>query len=289
VKFFAALACVFLAGGCASVIDVDRYHFDVDPCAPRPRECEGSGSSYSFLIVDSDIVRRDAEDHLDGFNFDGTDQSICSQRDSVSPSGETGIDNQMTDLLVSYEQLARVDVHAVTRMNFLNGQGLRVIRILDVDDLTNDDCVRLEQRPAIVPAGTILDADGDGEVDVGLTLDYRIPTSQSDETACIVDGVLHARFPPGAGALPFGTGEFTQSHGRARISIASDRIGGMFGAAASVADIQTSFVEIAGLVALLDRYADLDPTTNFNTDCISISFELVFDAVPVELGTLVTP
>ena len=62
------IAAVALATGCTSLVSVDGYSFDVDPCPPQPRECEG-GRELAFVVRSSDVARADAEGRREGFDL----------------------------------------------------------------------------------------------------------------------------------------------------------------------------------------------------------------------------
>ncbi len=276
---------LFLLAGCTEVIDVDHYSFDINPCEELPvRECGDTGEEFSYIIVDSDITRS-MDGQLDGFDLDGTNRTVCGQRDFVSPSGVEGIDNQIAGLVVTFENLTGTNVRDSTRMNLLAGTNLQLIRVRNIDDFSNDSCITLEHRRAYLPEGTStadLDANLDGEIDAGLMFDYRVPSTASDSSACIIDGVVHARFSDSMGLLPFLQGEYTSQRGRLRLPITRDQLGpGTFGGSGRLDDIATLFADQAEVLDFVRTRADLDETAE---GCISISYAIVLRGAPAELG-----
>jgi hypothetical protein len=280
----AALLVAASASGCSQVVVFDGYTYDIDPCGPQPPSC-GSSRDVHFVIQDLTIPPTRSGRVRDGFDLDATDEPICGQPDSVSPEGEAGIDNQLAPLLELYEAAAMVDVSAERRAAHLRGEELVVIGLRGVDDLDDDDCVEVVVRAARVPAETpleALDVDGDRLLDPGLALDLG-PPSLRDATACIRDGVLHARFDDALTQVPGFITEVRSFRGRARLRLSPDpmtevRLTGVLGGGIPVDDLQTALP--AEVVEFLRGRADLRPSSRDARDCAAISWALAVDAVP---------
>lgn len=270
------------ATGCTQLVDPSRFTFDVDPCPPVEGDCTG-GTSLTFLIVAADTPPVDAERRRDGFDLDGTSEAICGRSDLGSPTGESGIDNEVAGMVELYESSTGVDLREEGRSANLRGEDL-VVFFVDHYDGPNDDCVQVTQRRARVPTGTTLadlDGDGDGEIDPGLSFDFGTPTMR-DPDACVLGGVAHARFGDVEIALLEGS---TRASGvRLRMPISAERIeGALMGGAVPLDELLT--VVPPALVEFIRPRADLGATARDANDCTAISFALAFEMVPAERGT----
>lgn len=270
-----------LATGCTSLVSVDQYSFDVDPCPPQPRECEG-GREVAFVVRSSDVARADAEERRDGFDLDGTDAPICGQRDHIAPDGRTAIDNQMAGILELYEDIAGMSFREHAEAQILAGENIQLVVLSHVDDLEHDDCIEVTQRTGLFPQDvSSVDADGDGLLDPGLTLDY-LPARGHDASACIVDGVVHGRFPPLVDTLAGTTIEATVDRGRLRMPITPEgSIGALLGGSIRISELTAL---PPAVIEFLRPRADLDPSSLAARDCSSISFGVLLDLVPCVLG-----
>jgi hypothetical protein len=270
------------ASGCTQLVDPSRFTFDVDPCAPVEGDCTG-GTSLTFLVVAADTPAVDAERRRDGFDLDGTSEAVCARPDLSSPTGQSGIDNEIAGMVELYESSTGVDLREEGRSANLRGEDL-VVFFVDHYDGPNDDCVQVTQRRARVPAGTVLadlDGDGDGEIDPGLNFDFGSPTMR-DPDACVLGGVAHARFGDVEVALLEGS---TQARDvRLRMPISAVRIeGALIGGAVPLDDLLS--VVPPALVEFIRPRADLGATAREANDCTAISFGLGFEMVPAERGT----
>jgi hypothetical protein len=125
-------------------------------------------------------------------------------------------------------------------------------------------------------------------IDADLTLDYEVADLR-DSNACIVDGVVHARFPPTVAGFPLG-GELMTERARSRLPLVEtapgryEIRGGTFGGSVRPGDL-VGTLDPTILDFVMTR-ADLDPrvTETGTTVCESISYAFAVDMVPVTLG-----
>ncbi|NOY90079.1 MAG: hypothetical protein GXP55_02635 [Deltaproteobacteria bacterium] len=284
-----SLWIILLLAGCSLSTDVDGYTFVDSPC-PRPaRRCEG-GDTYWFVTSKGDIARH-VDELIDGFDVDGTSEPVCGHPDSVSPDGGVGIDNALSSLLETVEPTLPTPLDENTLNSILSGESLVVLRLENVDDFVNDDCIDFSILRGQVPLGedpmSYLDANGDRVLDADLTLDYGTVTA-NDDRACIVDGTLHATqgdtrsiFNSGAAVA-----ELATVAGRARTRITRDKmVDGIQGGGLSVTDIVEllNIQDQPGLVNVLEGAADLYPDSR--GDCTHLSYALTFEAIPFTPGS----
>ncbi len=270
-------------GSCSATVDVSDFSFDTSPCGPRPPSCSG-GREVVYAIHWVDIPRRDAEGRRDGFDLDGTADPICGPIDFVAPDGRTGIDQQMAELLELLEDLGETNTREEAERAAASGDAVALVVISNVDDATNDDCVEVTERTAILPEGVtpeMLDANHDGLLDRELTFDYS-SAHEHDPVACIVDGTLHARFPPTARTSFLGVGTEVTVY-RGRILLGLEREEGLIGGALRIDEL-TGLDETS--LRVLRQAADLEPSSRDADDCASVSFALQMGVVPAHLGTL---
>lgn len=274
-----------LLGACTTIVDVDEYTFDDDPCPPVTETC-ATGDRFHYVITLSDITRRTPEGTLDGFDLDGTDREVCDQPDFVSPRGDDGVDNQLSDLAVALEMAGGTTFGEESHALILMGD-LQVIELEGIDSLVNDDCVSMRSRTGYVPMGeepqSYLDPDGDDEVDSGLRLDYGPATGQ-DPNACIIDGVLHARFV-GVTSIPFGEAELQVHQMRMRADVSEAALtDALFGGAVTVEELGRT-LDPGGLDVRPIVYprADLDDDDG---QCLSISWAFAFEGLTMVPGDL---
>lgn len=281
VLLFAAASS--LLGSCASLVDVDRYEFDDDPCGPRPPMCVG-GREVAFVVRRSELPRLDAMGRRDGFDLDGTADAICGHRDLTAPDGREGVDNQLAPILELYEELTMATLPEVSARSVVAGEDLQLIVLSHVDDLQDDDCVSVARRPATLPAGTRieeLDQDGDGLLDPNLTFDFGGARGY-DDTACIHDGLVEARFLPIFDNLPGTELEGIVERGRLRMRVSTDQPNGaLLGGSVRLADLESLPSAVA---EFLRPRADLAPSSRSARDCSAISFGIYLDLVPCALG-----
>ena len=279
------LLAAWVLSGCTAAVNVDNYTFDVDPCGHEVTECGPGGEEYTFVIGAGDLPRLTEGRLLDGFDFDGTDATVCRRPDRTSPiTGETGIDNQLTSLGELLEQAIMMNIGDLTRQTIIDGDSLQVVQVQGADSLDNDSCVSVRIRQASLLPGQLpesLDVDGDGLLDPDLTLDQGYVSSE-DRTGCIIDGVLHARFA-GTDVFRFGTGEIEGERLRLRARIRAEGLDeAVLGGSVTVESLAVSFRD-GGLdiTDLLQSSADLDPDES--NQCSSISWALSVSAIPVDI------
>lgn len=279
------LLAALAVSGCTAAVDVDNYTFDVDPCGYEITECEPGGAEYTFVSNTGDLPREMEGGLLDGFDFDGTDETICRRMDKISPiTGEGGIDNQLTGLGELLEMATMMNIADITRATIVSGDSLQVLQIQGADSLENDPCVSVRIRQAELRAtDTVeyLDADGDGYLDADLTLAQGYVSSE-DRTGCIIDGVVHARFT-GGDVFRFGGSDLQGERLRLRGRIHEEGIDeAVLGGSVTVDSLAQSFRD-GGLdiTTLLQSSADLDPDAS--NQCASISWALSVTAIPVTL------
>ncbi|MBX7194897.1 MAG: hypothetical protein K1X94_22785 [Sandaracinaceae bacterium] len=279
-----AAAVIAAVSSCSATVDVSEFTFDTSPCGPRPPSCAGGGEQRVYAIHWVDIPRRDAEGRRDGFDLDGTSAPICGPIDFVAPDGRTGIDQQMAELLELLEDLGGTNTRDEAERSAASGNAVALVVISNVDDAENDDCVEVTERTAILPDGVtpeMLDVDHDGLLDRDVMFDFS-SAHEHDPVACIVDGTLHARFPPTARASFVGMGsEVTVYRGRLRLSLDTEE--GLLGGALRIDEL-TGLDETS--LRVLRQAADLEPSARDADDCASVSFALQMGVVPARLGSL---
>lgn len=282
-----ALGWALALSACTTIVDVDDYTFDEDPCPPVNGTCTG-GARYAYVISASDITRPTPEGTLDGFNVDGTDREVCGQPDFVSLSGVSGVDNQLSALAIALEMAGGTTFGEGTHELILAGV-VQVIDLENVDSFENDDCVTLQSRTGHIPESwtgepvDYMDADGDDAVDPGLLLDYGGAVGQ-DPNACIIDGVLHARFE-GTTSIAFGEGELRVHHMRVRTDVSEGSLdNALFGGAVTVEELART-IDPAGvdIRPIVYPRADLDDD---GERCLSISWGFAFEGTTMVPGML---
>ena len=282
-----ALLAALVLSSCSLAVDVDDYTFDVSPCGPRPPSCSG-GREIAFALSSLVLPSIDGEGRRDGFDFDGTDATICGRGDFDAPDGRIGVDNGLVEVLELYQELAGVDLRADAERAIVEGGPIQLLVLSGVDDPMNDDCIEVTRRAALRPAGIEiedLDTDGDGVLDEGLTFDYLTPTDR-DPVACSIDGVLHARFPTSFSVIYGTTVEANVDRGRLRMPLdhPDAPTDAMVGGSVRIADLVGGLPD--AVVEFIDLRADLDPSSRAANDCGSISFGFGGRFVPATIGML---
>lgn len=156
-RHIAALGLALLLGatGCAD---------DEPQEAPDPVKSCGTAERHSFLISTLGFTRVDAETGtVPGFNVDGvvsdkTDEASCFKPDFMSPTGESGIDNQLAALIPDVEKVLGDAVDGLVQGAINNGALLIVMDVDGADNLYDDDCVDIQVRT--VKGHPVLGTDG---------------------------------------------------------------------------------------------------------------------------------
>lgn len=269
--------------GCAQLVTFDEYTYDLDPCGPQPPSCDLGPVRY-YVVTTFRVPPATGGRVRDGFDLDATEESICGHPDFTSPEGDPGIDNQTAAVIELYESLSEVDTSADRRAEHLRGENILVLALSGLDDLTDDDCFEVTVRGARVPEGTelaSLDDDGDGLLDPDLTFDLGVSTLR-DASACLRDGVVHARFGEARTRLPGFPEELRSIRGRLRLAITDSDASGILGGAVPLDDLSRGLP--AEIVEFLRSRADIAPSSRDARDCDSISWALALDAVPAQRG-----
>lgn len=168
-----------------------------------PALCE-SGDCENRVIVARNIAFATEQPGgvAEGFDLDdivstGTDTTSCNREDYVAPDGREGIDNQFAVLWDAIVNVIGDAVDGLILGAINDGFLLFMIELDGIDDLENDDCVRVEiyvgeGKPIVGTDGYIASSQTFGRGDKG-------PLSVI-ECGTIVDGVLDAG--PFDGELP---------------------------------------------------------------------------------------
>ncbi|MFO0682700.1 MAG: hypothetical protein U0234_11640 [Sandaracinus sp.] len=288
---FAVLLAAMLVGSCTALTHFDDLAFDDDPCPPPPPGGCTGGSTLVLVGRSLLLNRADAEGRRDGFDLDATSEAICGEPDLVAPDGSPGIDTNLSPIFEAYEDLTNVDLEAMSRERSLRGESLGLVILEHVDAGTDDDCIAVTQRTGVFPVGALptdMDADGDGLLDPGLTFDY-LPSTGRSTSACVIDGVIHARFPSQETLVPGTTIEARTNGPRLRMPLPVDgaptRM--LLGGSISIDDLTGAFP--AAVIDYLRQHADVHPSSRSADDCSEISFALFVETVPAVLGSLRTP
>jgi hypothetical protein len=151
-------------------------------------ECGSAESEVHFVVTTMGYMRNE-NGVSEGYDLDGTDESICGIRDLEGPDGELGIDNGLSYLVPALEASEAKVVEGYINTGIVEGRILMVVSVSRVDSLKNDACVDVEFG---VAAGEPL-LGTDGGILPGQTLMRSgLPTKRVDGVA-IVDGRLDAR------------------------------------------------------------------------------------------------
>lgn len=200
---------------------------------------------------------------LDGEDTQGAAEASCGHRDLVSPTGETGIDNNFALVWAFAEALIGEQVEALLQEAINEGRFLLLIELSGVDDMKADDDVTVTLSrgvldPMVSSSGFLLPSQT-------YRVDDDFPASVV-EGATLKDGVLRA------GPLTFSVpieifdADFTLEfeNGQLEVELAED--GSMVGIMGGSVDITKTLEELyntgAGAEAelvtpLFESYADM--------------------------------
>ncbi len=180
--------CTAIAAGCGPVVGNGDASADSDASSEASVgdarvACPVSMPAQTFVFARIAFVREEmgVMDVADGFNLDNRvsrlgDVQTCRAGDLTSPSGETGIDNQLARLMPTVDQMTGGAVDGAIQAAINNGQMLVAVTVSGIDDACNDDSVdvtvqRVEGMPFV---------GSDMAVDPGQTFDLMrmVPISQ---------------------------------------------------------------------------------------------------------------
>lgn len=254
-------------GGDASAADAS------DGASEARVACPVASSTQSFVFARIAFVREEMgmTDVADGFNLDSRvsaagDSRTCRAGDLTSPSGETGIDNQLARLMPTVDQMTGGAVDGAIQAAINNGQMLVVATVSGIDDGCNDDAVnvkvmRVEGMPFV---------GSDMAVDPGQTFDLMRMVPISDLRGHIENGTLLT--DPAMLPLPVAIldEQFTLQFYDARIRLKLGRDGadspGIIGGAISLTEFAQVLAQIENIPESLKMqvnsglslFADLD-------------------------------
>jgi len=281
-----------LAAGCAD---------EPPPDTPEPDRCwEGtvvdcsasSGSSHLFAIRVFDVARSGGVQ--DGLDLDCTvsdraDDATCNQRDFSSPDGRVGIDNQLGYLLTTFD----FQIGASVRREIAEGSWLRAFEVSGVDDLVNDDCVRVSMIQLRLPAAVATPAiDVDGLLSSDQAFELYEATRDTTTAAHVEGGQLIARFDELPFWVPTVDLPLAATMRRAvLVATMSPRglAGGLLGGFVDVDDAVRAAVESDPTAVMPDLARNLvdslaDASRDSTGSCREISVGLSFDAVVAEVA-----
>jgi|LNFM01.2.fsa_nt_gb hypothetical protein len=264
------------AAGCAptpTTPDVAAHDAAVEAAADARVVCPPPSQRVSFVFARIAFVRETMQgsDIADGFNIDNRvsrdgDVMTCRAGDLTSPTGETGIDNQLARLMPTVDMMTGGAVDGAIQTAINNGQMLVVITISDIDDMCNDDRVTIKvQRVDGMPT-----VGSDMAVDPGQTFDLQRMTPITDLVGSITNRTLVTE--PATLPLPVAildaqfTVRFYDSRMRLRLEQDGADGAGIIGGAISLvefADVLRSIENIPDSLKMqvnsgLTLFADLD-------------------------------
>ena len=177
------LACAACSGG--ELDDAARTDAPVSTVDRRTR---------GFLLTTLGFTRQKAPGVREGFDLDdrrsvGEDEASCFKRDAVDPSGREGIDNELSGLVPTIDELFAGAVDGLFQSSIRDGQIVMSGELRAVDDVVDDAAVEFvfqagkKNHPSLGTDGVI---EGFQTIDA----DPAAPRSAT-ANARIVGGVLH--------------------------------------------------------------------------------------------------
>jgi len=159
-------------------------------CTPNDAsiDCEDQGDTLHYVVTSMGYMRS-ADGVSQGYDIDGTSDSVCRVDDLTGPDGQTGIDNGLSYLIPALQASEAKVVEGYINQAIVEGRVLLAVEITGVNSLLNDDCVDV----------TFLQAKGepllgtDGGLLAGQTLLKADLPQSTVEGVAIVDGQLDAR------------------------------------------------------------------------------------------------
>lgn len=279
--------------GCASegsvVAPADGH---VAPDTDEPRELERSAS---FLVTHLELQRGpDQGGRVVGLDLDARSSAgdeaagDCRDRhpDRTSPTGLTGVDNQMVVGLLPLLLELNPDIEVVLDGPILAGVRLHAVRVTELDDTRNDPSVRVEvlrvERDGCLESPCAL-----GDVQVGDAFVDRGMPIASDLEGSIHEGRLRFAVPRYAfleGPILFDLADVVVD-----VAMDDERLDGVIAGAQTIDRI----FEIADTIMtikppdhtmqrmLLETYSDLSPSTDDPSVCEAISFGMTVGATRI--------
>lgn len=238
--------------------------------------------------------------NLDGIVSDGTDAEGCLHMDFTSPppDNEPGVDNQLGPILSAVG--SSLDVSGTIAENIADGSLLILMEVENVDNTMNDGCVTLNLFLGQIPAmGMPVDADGDGLIDAGQTIDIDPASLVGGEPLVSVQGqIVNGRLSAGPVDISLNipitdtTLALNIRSAQVRLSFTGENItAGIIGGALNVDETVTTIVAIdpdtipeALARSVLNAQADLEPDAA--GACTAVSVGLTFEGVPAVRGAV---
>lgn len=161
----------------------------------------GTDRVYVFNVLAPGYANTDGE--LPGYNLDNRvsaddDAMACFKPDGTSPEGVEGIDNIIGQNETLIEGAGGLT--ASFAENIAQGDLLLIVRLHNVDDVTNDDCVNMDIGLGVLPEGVDAPELGkDGLLVAGQTFDMNEVSFEDDGVTPLVqlprlaieDGHIH--------------------------------------------------------------------------------------------------
>jgi hypothetical protein len=267
-----------------------------------------TGESYVYVLDVIDLGKADPADATvaPGFDLDGEDNTVersdlsCGLRDFTSPAPDSmpGVDNTLGPAL---GELTDPDVSAEIRTAIASGQLVLLMRLNNVDDLANDDCVGLDILVGLLPDG-VEAPDVTGErYTAGQTFDINMESLISADMPRVrVEGVTieGGRIEAMVGDLPFelptpggDSVSLSLEESRVRFGVSASGItAGVLGGILDVADTVEKLSEIADPdVVELAVSSNADLRVDGVGDCQGVSIALVYEGVSAVAGEVRTP
>jgi hypothetical protein len=236
--------------------------------------------------------------NLDGRVSDSMDAEGCLHMDFTSPppDNEEGVDNQLGPILSAVG--SSLDVSGTIAENILDGSLLILFEIENVDSTMNDPCVTLNLYLGQMPDMAMpTDADGDGLIDPGQTIDIDPASLVGGMSLVSVQGmIVNGRLSAGPVDISLNipitdtTLNLNIRSAQVRMSFAGDNVeAGIIGGALNVDETVETIVAIdpetipeALATSVLNAQADLEPDAM--GACTAVSVGLVFEGVPAMRG-----
>jgi hypothetical protein len=176
-------------------------------CGGDSEECTTGSDSRTMNVVVSAIsfVKHNADRTIEGFDVDNVvttgifpDPSGCGLADSVSSTGQQGIDNNLSLTFETIDNLTNGAVDGLLKMAIEQGTLLIIWRMEGVDDLVNDPCVSMSMLKGAAGSPPLIGTNG--YLAPAQTFGVDATTPISHFAGRIENGVLYAG--PFEGIIP---------------------------------------------------------------------------------------